>query len=160
MALHFFFRGDPKLESAATSDPAHVIPGARGKHVEKIQVALIDLDSANITPDGVYGSATASAVHEFKKKRGILNYQGKIDDIVGRKTMTTLDNEMFKMELSRRKGGGLNLNFKIGDVLLFPPPHGSPGLISFWVLQHKRHPGFMPFITTCIIEKKISGRIK
>src|SRR5262245_13744952 len=120
MALQsFFFRGEPKLEAALISDPAHILPGARGKHVEKIQVALVDLDGANLAPNGTYGSATATAVREFKKKRGILNYQGTIDDIVGRKTMTALDNEMFKIENSRRKGGGLNLNFKIDQVVPF-----------------------------------------
>lgn len=33
-------RGDPKLEAAAVSDPAHIVPGARGPHVTKIQQAL------------------------------------------------------------------------------------------------------------------------
>jgi hypothetical protein len=44
------FRGDPKLEAAAVSDPAHVLPGAAGSHVGKIQLALILLDAADTAP--------------------------------------------------------------------------------------------------------------
>ena len=67
------FRGDPKLEAAAVSDPAHITPGATGEHVRKIQRALIRLDSAAIAPDGVYGPATAAAVLAYKQKRNIIN---------------------------------------------------------------------------------------
>src|SRR3954463_9380189 len=65
------FRNDPKLEAAAVSDPAHIVPGARGEHVRKIQLALIQLDRAAIAADGVYGPATAAAVLAYKKKRNI-----------------------------------------------------------------------------------------
>jgi hypothetical protein len=97
------FRGDPKLEAAAVSDPAHSEPGTKGPHVGKIQQALIQLDGAAITADSSYGPATAAAVAAFKRKRSILNFQGKIDDIVGIKTMAALDSEMLKKE---RGGGG------------------------------------------------------
>jgi len=50
------FRGDPKLEAAAVSDPAHIVPGASGPHVGKIQQALNQLDGAGIAQDSVYGS--------------------------------------------------------------------------------------------------------
>ena len=43
-----FFSGDPKLEAAAISDPAHILQGAFGIHVSKIQQALIKLDNAFI----------------------------------------------------------------------------------------------------------------
>lgn len=56
------FRGDPKLEAAGVSDPAHIVPGAKGEHVRRIQQALIQLGGAAIAPDGVYGPATAAAV--------------------------------------------------------------------------------------------------
>lgn len=87
------FRGDPKLEAAAISDSAHILPGARGPHVAKIQQALIELAAAAIVPDGVYGSATAEAVGDFKRKQQpqILNFAGRIDNIVGIKTMAALD---------------------------------------------------------------------
>ncbi|HAO33410.1 MAG TPA: hypothetical protein DCQ84_10715, partial [Candidatus Competibacteraceae bacterium] len=42
------------------------------------------------------------------------------------------------------------------DVLP-PPPHGSPGQIAFWLLQHRYHPGHYPYLTTVIIEREIAG---
>ncbi|HEV3021492.1 MAG TPA: peptidoglycan-binding domain-containing protein, partial [Pirellulales bacterium] len=62
-------RGDPKLEAAAVSDPAHIKPGATGEHVRKIQLALVQLDGAPIARDGIYGPATAAAVLAYKQKR-------------------------------------------------------------------------------------------
>jgi hypothetical protein len=106
------FGGDSKLEAAAASDPAHIFRGARGPHVGKIQLALILLDGAAISQDSVYGPATAAAVRAFKQKRTILNFQGKIDDIVGKKTMAALDAEMLTRERGGGGGGGL-LNFKL-----------------------------------------------
>jgi len=98
------FRGDPKLEAAAVSDPAHITLGASGPHVQKIQTALILLDDAAISTDEVqrtfYGTSTASAVLAYKKKRNIINrsYQSQADNIVGKMTMTSLDAEMLKLE--------------------------------------------------------------
>jgi hypothetical protein len=106
------FRGDPKLEAAAVSDPAHLLPGASGPHVAKIQQALILIDRAAIAPDGAYGQATAAAVSEFKEKRQILNLQSQIDNIVGKKTMAALDSEMLALE-ARGGGGGLQLGFSV-----------------------------------------------
>jgi hypothetical protein len=87
------FRGDTRLEAAAVSDPAHILPGERGPHVVKIQQALIQVASADIVPDGIYGPATAAAVADFKRKQKpqILNFAGEIDNIVGIKTMAALD---------------------------------------------------------------------
>lgn len=97
------FRGDSKLEAAAISDPAHITQGARGEHVGKIQKALIQIDGAVIVADSSYGPGTASAVTAFKRKRGIVNSRGAIDDIVGKKTIAALDQEML---LQERGGGG------------------------------------------------------
>jgi peptidoglycan hydrolase-like protein with peptidoglycan-binding domain len=100
------FRGDPKLEAAAVSDPAHVVPGAVGDHVGKIQQALITLDGAVIDQleliETRYGPSTASAVLAYKTKRGIINraYQIKPDNIVGKMTMASLDSEMLNVEAS------------------------------------------------------------
>ena len=98
------FHGDPKLEAAAVSDPAHVLPGATGQHVGKIQLALILLDAAVIA-DGeldslTSGDSTARAVLAFKRKRNIVNrsYQTHADNIVGKMTMASLDGEMVKKE--------------------------------------------------------------
>lgn len=90
------FRGDEKLEAAATSDPAHIVSGQRGEHVLKIQVALNLLNNAKLALDGIYGAKTANAVLEFKRKRDIVNrkYQTTADNIVGRMTMAVLDKEL------------------------------------------------------------------
>ena len=111
------FSGDPKLEAAAVSDPAHIRPGASGPHVTKIQQALIQVDGAAITPDGDYGQLTAAAVSAFKVKRTILNFAGKIDNIVGKKTIASLDREMLAKESG---GGGASalLGFGLGGNLL------------------------------------------
>lgn len=92
------FRNDPKLEAAAVSDSAHIVQGARGGHVGKIQLALILLDRADIAADEIYGPATAAAVTAYKQKRQILNAQKKVDNIVGKKTIDRLDKEMLAAE--------------------------------------------------------------
>jgi hypothetical protein len=94
------FRGDPKLEAAATTDGAHIQVGANGAHVGKIQLALSLLDGVRLAQDGIFGQQTAAAVGAFKQKRGLLNFQGKIDNIVGIKTMAQLDKELLG-----KKGG-------------------------------------------------------
>ena len=90
------FRGDPKLEAAAVSDAAHIIPGASGAHVKKIQQAVNKLAGAGLTEDGKYGPATAAAVLAYKRDRKIINfkYQTQPDNIVGKMTMAALDREL------------------------------------------------------------------
>jgi hypothetical protein len=94
------FRGDPKLEAAATSNPAHIVPGATGPHVAKIQRALNELDGAQLDEDGIYGQETAAAVLAYKSKRDIINfsYQKEADNIVGIMTVAFLDREMLGKE--------------------------------------------------------------
>lgn len=100
------FRGDPKLEAAAVSNPAHILPGSVGEHVSKIQQALIQLDGATISDDeiatGSYGPSTADAVLSYKQKRDIVNrsYETQADNIVGIMTMAALDREMTQLEQS------------------------------------------------------------
>lgn len=106
------FRGDPKLESAAELDSAHVTLRAHGAHVGKIQQALNLLDGAGIAEDSVYGPATADAVVRFKRKRRILGpSQTQPDNIVGKLTMAALDREMLTKE--KAPGPKLNLSFGI-----------------------------------------------
>jgi len=98
------FNGDAQLEAAARSHPAHVVPGAVGRHVSKIQQALIDLDGAHIDVKELqgrrYGADTAKAVLAYKTKRNVVNrsYQAQADSIVGIMTMASLDDEMLKYE--------------------------------------------------------------
>ncbi|MGA0594852.1 peptidoglycan-binding domain-containing protein [Enterovirga sp. CN4-39] len=92
--------GDTKLEAAAVSDPDHIMQGASGDHVKKIQLALNQLDDAQLSADGQFGGRTAAAVLKFKQKRDIVNrsYQTQADNIVGKMTMAALDAEMFASE--------------------------------------------------------------
>jgi peptidoglycan hydrolase-like protein with peptidoglycan-binding domain len=94
------FKGDAKLEAAANHDSAHILSGARGPHVAKIQRALIQLDGAAISENeltsGTYGVSTANAVLNYKQKRSIINlsYQTRADNIVGKMTVGALDREL------------------------------------------------------------------
>jgi hypothetical protein len=98
------FRGDPKLEAAAVSPQDHILPGAVGEHVGKIQQALLEVDGAVVDPAELaakrYGPSTASAVLSYKQKRAIINrsYQTQADNIVGIMTMAALDEEMLARE--------------------------------------------------------------
>jgi hypothetical protein len=101
------FNGDPKLEACLIQDSAHVTPGALGSHVSKIQTALAILDNADIFSAEIagmrYGPSTINAVLAYKQKRKIINfnYQTKVDNIVGKMTIASLDNEMFARERRR-----------------------------------------------------------
>ncbi len=94
------FRGDSKLENAAILDSAHIVPGASGPHVEKIQMALMLLDSTSIAESelaaDLYGQSTAAAVLAYKRRRNIVNraYQSTADNIIGKMTIATLDGEL------------------------------------------------------------------
>ena len=108
------FRADPKLEAAATVDSGHVLQGASGPHVAKLQQALNLVAQSHLIADGRYGPRTAAAVADFKRRRAppILNYKGEIDDIVGVKTMAALDAALVALE--PEEPGEL--------TSLFPPP--------------------------------------
>jgi len=94
------FKGDPKLEAAAASHPAHITPGARGPHVVKIQQALNEILSSSLELDGIYGQGTAAAVLQYKRGRNIVNatYQTEADNIVGIMSMAALDADMLARE--------------------------------------------------------------
>jgi hypothetical protein len=102
------FRGDPKLEAAAVANAGHIVSGAVGDHVAKIQRALLLLDDAAIDPGELegrrYGASTATAVLSYKTKRKIINrsYQTTADNIVGIMTMASLDKEMLENERAPR----------------------------------------------------------
>lgn len=92
---------DTKLEACFDSDPAHITPGSRGEHVMNIQIALNQLSNVFLKIDGVYGPKTAAAVKAYKNapSRRILGPgQTTADDIVGKRTIKSLDDEMTKLE--------------------------------------------------------------
>ena len=96
------FAGDPLLEAAAVSDAAHIVPGAKGEHVAKIQRALMILDKVDLVADGLYGPKTAAAVLRFKQKRNIINrkYQTQADNIVG--IMTTGQSRLNSLDQAKQ----------------------------------------------------------
>lgn len=126
------FRGDPKLEAAALSDPAHILPGSTGAHVGKIQQALIQLDRAAIVQDSVYGPETAAAVLAFKRKRNIVNpnTQTTADSVVGKMTMAVLDREMLAKPSvpspAPGRGSSLLLGFKLASGIHFGVDTNGP----------------------------------
>jgi peptidoglycan hydrolase-like protein with peptidoglycan-binding domain len=94
------FKDSRRLQSTLIADSAHVVPGEAGEHVERIQVAVMDLIDATIAQGELaarrYGPSTAAAVLAFKRARRIINhaYQSTADNIVGKMTIAALDKEM------------------------------------------------------------------
>jgi hypothetical protein len=98
------FKNDAKLQACLVDDAAHVTPGARGEHVGKLQIALKALGDVEISDGEIasktYGPSTAAAVLSYKKRRRIINfsYQSQADNIVGKMTIASLDQEMQKLD--------------------------------------------------------------
>jgi hypothetical protein len=111
--VSLLFRDSKRLQATLLRDDAHVTPGSRGEFVHKIQVALEDLDGIVIAPTEVtasfYGPSTAAAVLAFKRKRAIINraYQTSADNIVGKMTIASLDEEMVTKQVRPVPGGSL-----------------------------------------------------
>lgn len=97
--------GDLKLEACAVKDTAHIVQGAHGDHVRKIQSALNLVDRAALQVDGIYGAGTAAAVLRYKQARDIVNrkYQQQADNIVGRMTIERLDKDVKALEAPSNK---------------------------------------------------------
>lgn len=95
-----------RLERCLLNDSDHIVPGSRGEHVQKIQIALNRLskgpgrENFNLKETGFYGHDTTAAVLVYKQRRNIVNpaYQTKADSIVGKLTIRSLDNEMEILE--------------------------------------------------------------
>lgn len=94
------FAGDRRLEACLVDDKAHLTQGTRGEFVSKVHTALFLIDGLNVDAAElkaqVYGRSTAAAVLDYKRKRHIVNptYQRTEDDIVGKMTIASLDNEV------------------------------------------------------------------
>jgi hypothetical protein len=143
------FRDDNALQACLVKDSAHIVKGARGQHVAKIQTALGIIEGALIDSDELsasfYGPSTASTVLAYKRKRDIINrtYQQRADDIVGKMTIASLDREIFEGEQrpspksckEPSKGGGasgVTLSSQrrqnlVGDA---PAPRQFPAILS------------------------------
>lgn len=106
------FSGDRKLEACAVEDSAHILQGAVGEHVSKIQAALYTVDDSVMDAGELssksFGASTAAAVLAYKTERNIINrsYQTQPDDIVGKMTIAALDKELLDLENPPAKGVG------------------------------------------------------
>ena len=94
---------DPDLEACLVSDAKHITPGSKGEHVRKIQIAINSLtqgpgrENIFLVMDGIYGPKTAAAVKRYKdapQRRILQPWQTSADDIVGKRTIKSLDDEM------------------------------------------------------------------
>lgn len=98
------FAGDERLEACLVKDSAHLTRGTTGDFVGKVQAALAFLDGLSIDEEELdtqtYGPSTAAAVLAYKKKRKIINtsYQKTEDEVVGKMTIKSLDDELGKAE--------------------------------------------------------------
>lgn len=104
MLISKFLSPNKRLQACSEQDQAHVQSGDRGDFVELIQQALAVIDHLAISEseraEGFYGPSTAAAVLDFKTDRQIINraYQTQPDNIVGKMTIKSLDDEMFALE--------------------------------------------------------------
>jgi hypothetical protein len=100
------FKDNPRLEACLVQDSAHLTPGVQGDFVAKVQAALFYLDGLRIAEEELasrkYGPSTAAAVLAYKTKRQIINraYQRQPDNIVGKMTIKSLDDELSLAENS------------------------------------------------------------
>ncbi|MBI4526238.1 MAG: peptidoglycan-binding protein [Deltaproteobacteria bacterium] len=98
------FADNKALQACLVSDPAHVVPGARGEHVTLIQSALVRLRFLEVrdalSEPGYYGPRTAAAVLAYKRQFQIINrkYQTQADNIVGRMTIASLDHAIWVLD--------------------------------------------------------------
>ena len=99
------FAGDRRLEACLVDDKAHLTQGTRGDFVSKVHTALFLVDGLNVDAAELkaqlYGRSTAQAVLAYKRRRHIVNlsYQHTEDDIVGKMTIASLDNEVALHEI-------------------------------------------------------------
>jgi len=93
-----------RLNACLASDPAHITPGQKGDHVKVIQKALDtirqrmpELGLPEIKDrEGDYGPDTTAAVLKYKSKNGIVRKGQPLDPIVGRMTLTRLDDDLIE----------------------------------------------------------------
>jgi peptidoglycan hydrolase-like protein with peptidoglycan-binding domain len=112
---------DPKLDACLVSDAAHITPSSRGEHVRKIQIALNRLNEGPgqqtfLVMDGIYGPKTAAAVQAYKDERDITQpWQDTADDIVGKRTIKSLDDEMDILENEVDKASQYICLYQVGE---------------------------------------------
>jgi hypothetical protein len=108
LTSNLFTNADPetvdRLENCATGRPnevqSHFTLNQSGEHIRRVQEALKSVQESNpglgipgFSVNGVYDLSFANAIRVYKTKRNIKNFADKIDDIVGVKTLRSLDQE-------------------------------------------------------------------
>jgi len=138
-----------RLAACLASDPQHITPGQRGEHVKAIQNALTAIRKLrpklmlpdNSDPPGTFGPSTVRVVHQYKSANGIARPGQPLDDIVGRMTITAIDNDL------------------AGDE---PEPDPPPAVLGAGGIQigpgHGRE--VVSYYTSCGLETIGPGRIK
>ncbi len=114
MAFQSEFEDNAKLKACAVNDLDHIgeVYAPRGPWVLLIKKALNTWAKKQIPPvpqvpvNDLFGRETGDlvALYKVKHRPKILNYEGKIDRIVGKKTVAALDREL------PPKGGGSSLS--------------------------------------------------
>src|SRR5262249_584062 len=121
-----------RLELCLKLNPKHFLPGTKGPEVARIQGALGTLGNVKISErelaDKFYGDTTVAAVLAFKRQWNILNYENKLDPIVGIKTLGRLD-EMMR-DLEKRHTPPLPPP---------PPPIVDVAGVQIGPMDHRRH---------------------
>jgi hypothetical protein len=93
-----------RLNNCLQFDPSHITPGQKGGHVTVIQRALAtirqrmpELGLPEITDkEGDYGTDTTATVLKYKSINGIVRSGQPLDAIVGRMTLTRLDDDLLR----------------------------------------------------------------
>jgi hypothetical protein len=106
MLVSRLFRNSDALQQCAVLDQAHLTPGSSGDAVALVQRALVVIEQADISETEIsakyYGDTTAREVLKYKTKRKIINpsYQTTPDNIVGKMTIASLDQDMVRREVA------------------------------------------------------------
>ena len=137
------------LEACLVDDEAHVVEGASGDHVTKIQIALNRLsegrENFGLQVDGVYGPSTGDAVATYKnapQRRILQPGQTTADRIVGKRTIASLDAEMDVLENEAPPGSDL-ISLSAGgphDHSTCPTPPRVTGSLFLGHADHKGTP--------------------
>ena len=105
-------RDDPRLAACLKAPAQHILRGASGAHVTRLQLALMAvLPGATLPPaelpdlvrarSAQFGTGTEALVFRFKSEHDppIVNraYQNSVDRIVGQMTLSALDDALLRL---------------------------------------------------------------
>lgn len=142
-----------RLDACLALDGQHITPGQQGDHVKAIQDALAAIKRlrpqlglpVNPDPPGTFGAGTVASIRKYKSENHISRPGQPLDDIVGRMTITQLDNDL--------------VGSKPEPV---PPPPPPPPPVGTGGIQIGPGHGseVVSYYTSCALETIGPGRIK